>query len=93
MLKLTLQYFDHLMQTTDSLKKILMLGKIESKRRRGWQRVKQLDSIIHSMDMSLIKPWEIVKDRKPDVLQFTWSQKVGHNLATEEEEEEQIYTD
>ena len=43
-----------------------------------------LDSIIHSMDMNLIKPWQIVKDRKPGVLQFMWSQKVGYNLATEE---------
>ena len=93
LLKLKVQYFGHLMGRASSLEKTLMLGKIESKRRRGWQRVKQLDSIIHSMDMSLIKPWEIVKDRKPDVLQFTWSQKVGHNLATEEEEEQQIYTD
>ena len=64
MLKLKLQYFGHLMQRTDSFEKTLMLGKIEGWRRRGWQRITWLDSIIDSMDMSLSKPQEIVKDRE-----------------------------
>ena len=62
MLKLKLQYFAHLMQRADSLKKTLMLGKIEGKRRRGRQRMRRLDGIIDSMDMSLSKVQEIVKD-------------------------------
>ena len=64
MLKLKLQYFGHLMWRADSLEKTLMLGKIEGRRRRGRQRMKWLDSIMDSMDMSLRKPWEIVKDRE-----------------------------
>ena len=73
MLKLKLQYFGHLMQRAHSLEKILMLGKIEGRRRRGQQRMRRLDGMINSTDMNLSKFWEAVKDSHG--VTKNWTQK------------------
>ena len=83
MFKLKPQYFGYLMQWTDSFEKTLMLGKIEGRRRRGWQRMRLLDGIMDSMDMGLVdsRSWWWIG--RPGVLQFMGSQRVGHNWASD----------
>ena len=87
MLKLKLQYFGHQVWRADSLGKTLMLGKIEGRRRRGWQRMRWLDCVINSMDMSLRISGRWWRTGKPGMLHSMGSQRVGHDLGTKQEQQ------
>ena len=86
-LKLKLQSFGHLMQRAASMERTLMLRKIDSKRRKGWQKMRWLDSITNSMDVSFSKLWEIVEDRGTRCVTIRGLQRVRHDLATEQQQQ------
>ena len=85
-LNLKLQYFGHLTQTADSLRKPLMLGRIEGRRKRGCQRIRWLDIITETMDMNLGKLREMVREERSGVLQSTGWQRVRYHWVTEQQE-------